>query len=55
MRGVPGIPNGIAYNKAELSLPCHLLGDLKEGSILKPPGTLLEDMKYSLKPYTKQL
>ena len=42
MRGVASAPNGTTYDKAELSLPGHLVGDLKQGSNLKPPGRLLK-------------
>lgn len=32
----------IIYNRAELSLPSHLLRDLKQGSVLKAPGKFLK-------------
>jgi len=46
IRGVPSAPNGTTYNKAELSLPSHLLGDLEKGSILKLPGSLLKSSPF---------
>lgn len=39
---VPSAPNGAIYNTAGLSLPSHLLRDLKQGSVLKPPGNFLK-------------
>lgn len=42
MGEVPSAPNGTIYNTEELSLSSHLLRDLKQGSILKPPGNFLK-------------